>query len=778
MGGDLQLLAVLGQGGVGTVYRARSARGGREVALKVLTGSGTPAQRERLRREAEITAALDHPGIVRLLGHGDEEGTPYLIYELIEGRPLEGLLDQLGRAEAVRVVRDVAAALGYAHARGVVHRDVKPGNVLLERDGRVRVVDFGLGWAGELTRLTRTGALLGTPLYMSPEQVRDPRQVGPPSDVWSVGVILYQVLTGRRPFRGDSLQELLHQVALASPAPPRALDPAIPAALDRICLRALAPDPQQRYPDGSSLARELSAWLEEVGVVPPSRTRLPARPGPAPRPTSGRLVVTALGLLAVGLAAGLALLLRPRAPVAATPHASAAPPPTLIGSPSASPAPIALPESTGPAPGAHPLHPALVEADALMADGLLAAALRALERAPEDVARTWLLRGLAHRDLGDLPRALECLDHALRLGPDDGEALVQRGHLWSLLGQPARGLPDLRRASQVAPREHQSWHYLGLALMESDLPDEARAAFDRALELEPGFASTWVNRGSCRGRTRDFAGAVADYTQALALEPTHRGALEWRARCLLQLGRPAEALADLDRALALGAEGRDLRLDRATALERLGRQLEGLPDVERAVALAPDDLEALLRRGQVRGNAGDPAGSLEDVERYIAQAPPHADAFSARGVALDSLGRAPEAEAAYSRALELNPAHPTALNNRGLIRLASRRAEEALADFDALATNHPQLPQAHNNRATALLTLGRAAEALPAAQRALELMPDHLGALRNRGHARLGTGDRAGGLADLRAALTACAPTDPLRPTLIQELQRLGAAPR
>ncbi len=256
--GRLLLLGELGRGAMGVVHRAFDPALGREVALKVLL-AGNPA---RLEREGVVAAGLDHPGIVRVHRAGHLAGRPCLVYELVEGaRTLDEVLGSADLPAAAALLRDVARALGHAHARGVVHRDVKPGNVLVGSDGRPRVTDLGLAAAKELDRLTQTGEVLGTPLYMAPETLTGQRErVGPAADVWAVGVMLYERVTGQVPFSGDSLLTLSVQV-LEAPLPRPPAGAAAPAPLWAICERALAKDPDDRYPTGDALADDLDAYL-------------------------------------------------------------------------------------------------------------------------------------------------------------------------------------------------------------------------------------------------------------------------------------------------------------------------------------------------------------------------------------------------------------------------------------------------------------------------------------------------------------------------------------
>ena len=297
----------LGRGAAGAVYRAREVTTGREVALKLLLGERLDERRRtRFQREAELTAALDHPGIVKVHAAGEAGGQPWIAYELLPGRTLREVLPAAPRAERVALVRDVARALGHAHARGVIHRDVKPENVLVGQDGRARVADFGLAAARGLAPLTRSGAILGTPAWMAPEQAAARREeLGPPTDVWAVGVMLYAALTDELPFQGGTMLQLAAAIEQASPVWPRALDPTVPPALEAIVRRALARHPAERYPHGEALARDLDAWLSGTPVSRSGGSALRAATRRARRAWPLLLGAGALSL------AGAALLLAP-----------------------------------------------------------------------------------------------------------------------------------------------------------------------------------------------------------------------------------------------------------------------------------------------------------------------------------------------------------------------------------------------------------------------------------------------------------------------------------
>lgn len=255
---------LLGQGGFGTVFQAEDRQVGRPVALKLLSADAGGAALERFRREAELAAGLVHPGIVGVHAFGMLKGKACIVYELVRGART---LDDVTRTEPLRRrverVRDAARALAHAHGRGVVHRDIKCANILVDDQDRVRITDFGVGLDLAAERLTHTGAMVGTLSSMSPEQVSGQRELqGPPTDVWALGVLLYRVLCGRAPFDDASgTTALLGAILDAEPASPTSIDPRVPAALSRVCLRAMSKRPSDRHADGGAFADALDDWL-------------------------------------------------------------------------------------------------------------------------------------------------------------------------------------------------------------------------------------------------------------------------------------------------------------------------------------------------------------------------------------------------------------------------------------------------------------------------------------------------------------------------------------
>ena len=312
--GGYRLLGSLGRGGMGQVFRALDPNLGREVALKVMLTSGLTSS-DRFIREARLTAELDHPGVVRVHDAGVDEGHAYIVYELVEGaRTLDQVARLIGRGECCALIAQAARAVGAAHERGIVHRDLKPDNLLVDGGGRLRVLDFGVARGLNEERLTNTGQMLGTPMFMAPEQMIDGKHAGPPADVWALGVLLYQALTDQLPFQAATLTELL--VRVQNPVvPPRRLEASVDPGLEAVCLRALERDPARRFADGQAMAEALEDALAR------------------PRPRSGRRWLLALAAFAGSLAAAGLLLLNPGAET----ERSASSPPATSRSPTTAP---------------------------------------------------------------------------------------------------------------------------------------------------------------------------------------------------------------------------------------------------------------------------------------------------------------------------------------------------------------------------------------------------------------------------------------------------------
>ncbi len=272
--GRYRIEALLGTGAMGEVYRAHDPAIDRLVAIKVVrpelvAGSGGAQLLERFRREARAAGRRFHPNIVAIWDFGDDNGTPFLVMELVEGQSLDQLIKSSGplaQARSVAIITQVLSALGFAHASGIVHRDIKPSNVMVLAGDQVKVADFGIARL-EASEFTIVGDLLGTPAYMAPEQLSG-GPIDHRTDLFATGVILFEMLTGVKPFRGKSITEIISFMEKRGPEDIRALNPAVPEAMKRVIGKSVAFDPAQRYADAAAFSRAVAEAMPGVPGEP------------------------------------------------------------------------------------------------------------------------------------------------------------------------------------------------------------------------------------------------------------------------------------------------------------------------------------------------------------------------------------------------------------------------------------------------------------------------------------------------------------------------------
>ena len=311
--GRYRRIGPLGKGAMASVWLAEDTELGRRVAVKLLRPD---ADRERFRREARAVAALAHPNVCRLYDFGEAAGEgPFMVLEYLSGGSLDDRLRPgvpLPDEETERIARDVADGLAHAHANGLVHRDLKPGNILFDDEGRAKIADFGIVRMTETGAITETGTVLGTAQYISPEQTAG-ESAGPASDVYSFGVILFQMLTGRLPFESESVIDLVRRHRSEPPPPIGALRAGAPPGLAALALAALAKHPADRPPDGAALAAALAGESAATAILAPLADAEPTAVLRPPRPRARRsvrnvVIAAVIVLLLLGAGVGLALV--------------------------------------------------------------------------------------------------------------------------------------------------------------------------------------------------------------------------------------------------------------------------------------------------------------------------------------------------------------------------------------------------------------------------------------------------------------------------------------
>jgi serine/threonine-protein kinase len=279
--GRYQIVRVLGRGAMGLVYEGLDPRLDRQVAIKVIStaaladGDLRASYSARFIQEAQAVARLNHPHIVTLYDFGEENGVAYMVMELVRGEELAAYFDMsqdfhldFTLEDAVRMSCELLDALGYAHRNGVIHRDVKPANVMLSHDLRVKLTDFGVARMAAVNVDQLDADMVGTPSFMSPEQITG-QAVGPQSDLFAAGIILYQFLTNERPFRGSGVFAVQQKILYEQPVPPSVLNPLLSPAFDHIVMRALAKRPEERYPSAAAFRDDLRRALNGDSVTQP-----------------------------------------------------------------------------------------------------------------------------------------------------------------------------------------------------------------------------------------------------------------------------------------------------------------------------------------------------------------------------------------------------------------------------------------------------------------------------------------------------------------------------
>ena len=791
--GPYRLLGELGRGGSGVVWRAWDARHQREVALKVLT-SGSAEARERFAREAQALQRLQHPGLVPLLDSGVWEDRPYLVMTLVRGRPLVDATrsGELDVREAARVVRDAAQAVAHAHARGVLHRDLKPHNLLVDQQGQVKVLDFGVARLADAEGLTRTGHVVGSVAFMPPEQLDSRRgPVDARSDVWALGATLYAALCGASPFSGAPA---LVEAILSQPAaPPSTRRRGVPPALDAIALRCLEKDPRRRYAGAGELADDLHRFLNG------------ARPLALAAPSRARAGALALLLVSVGGAALTALALgRPGEPERATPHQAAAvdtagPAVAAILSraalvPAAGEAQDApfVRELLALGPDARPALVACVEAAAARfeaaADQLIFSVARP---APEEEAAGWdELRGLTEAlarerardpttsqppDVGDLLSAAQQRLVARTIGPaqeweEQGPPPPRLNASQLLVRAQSSVDPGLWRAARVAtaalaltrPPTHAQrqalWH-----LLSSDEDEERAVGTALALlELLGPEDHTWLERLEVVGRRCPQGGPwharveprLAPLLDALPAQPTAEQLVR-RGMRRMRRGDRQGAWEDQEQALKLDPDAWEAYSLRAT----LGMLLDGdvrtaLEDADRAVALRPEAAWLWGNRGVLRYRSGDLPGALDDLARALQRGHDSpAYVHLQMGLVQEAGEDLAAAEASFRRAVELRPRFAAPWRRLGELLEKRGASEEAEQAWTRVIANEPLRAAAFQARSRLRLRLGRAAEALADAERGVALEPEGAGMWLQLGVARDALGDKAGMQQAVRRAL-------------------------
>ncbi len=776
--GRYRLVERLGRGGMAEVYKGYQPSMDRYVAIKLM--HAYLAEDEdfvgRFRREAKAIAALRHPHIVQAYDFDIEDDVYYMVQEFVGGGTLKDRLraaneqqERLPIQETVRIMRALCDAIDYAHTQGCIHRDIKPDNIMFDADGRPVLTDFGISSIIGGTRFTATGAMIGTPAYMSPEQGKgdsnDQR-----SDIYSLGVVLYEMLTGQVPFDADTpFAVVLKHVNEALPMP-TSLNPSLDPAVERVILRALAKDPEDRYQTAGELADDL-----EQAVAEPEPWEWPAEPEPAATPPGPVSTIafeseTATPPPPVPEATSVSTHPPPGAGMPTVPETEAEAEPETprkrrkwlwFAIPTAALFLMACCILWGMAAQANKARQAGATRPATnqqKGDALVASLIQsgfetlgqdcegdadaaeelfgqALEQ-DENASRAYVGLAACAMCNGETSEAQENLESAIEIAPDDARPYFWRGRLWLYEEKGEQAYADLSRAIELDPTLAEAYFWRGMtASWPLENYDQALADFSKTIELQPAFSSAYLARGRVyMYHTEDPELALADLTKYVEMEPDKPEGYVERGEVYLEMSQDYDrAVSEFTEAIARDSEQAYYYQRRAAAYMQLQSWEEAIGDYASALSLGPS-ANLYLYRGMALYFAGRHREALEDLDQSIVLGePPYVGAaHHAKGWVYAALGQHQDAIAAYTDASEHDwdeYAWPFFEQTHWLIDRAIAYRElgqfdEAFADHNALIAQDDGYFRAYYERAVTFIAAGETAKAAEDLRQALELADD------------------------------------------------------
>ena len=707
------------------VYLAVDPALNRQVALKIIS-SDDQEMVERFQREAQAAAKLKHPNIAQVYEAGSVGNRHYFTMDYIDGHSLDRFISgdkRFGLDEFARVMMQTARALDYAHQQNIIHRDIKPGNIMIDRADKVYLTDFGL--AKQLTgldrSLTMTGTTIGTPEYMSPEQVMGMKdELDRRSDVFSLGATFYHCITNRTPFDGKEVYEVFSKIINYDPPPPGTVIRIIPKDLETICLKCLEKDKSRRYQTAKELADDIERYLNNEPIMATRSGYLSKLWRRARKNKAASLGIASAALIALAVVVGLVVSsgqarIRAKAKVVLDRAASVQ----------------TAEEKIRIAREALEIDQTFGEACQTIGYAYKAKAAegrynfnqyrelywdayknfsKAIEVSPT-LVYSYYERAVIMSDIFKRPKeAIADFEKVIQLDPDSYMGYFAKGNIAVDQKHNDEAIAYYTKVLELFPKHDSAYLNRGVAYLNkrdeaiklgsagTEYIDRAMTDLNAAVSLNQADAMAYFNRGILYGLKEDFDRAIADYTQAIQINPDFLSPYINRGNLYKQSGQTEKAFTDYNVALRIDPQSVEAHYNRADMFFIKGQTDEALADYNEAIRLDPTYIKAYYNRGNIHDTKGDTELAIRDFTTVIKLDPGYADAYFNRGILYGKQGKSDEAIADYSAVIKLKPDYVEAYVNRGIIYSSMGEIDKAMSDYERVIKINPGKAETYVNR--------------------------------------------------------------------------------
>ncbi|BBM82845.1 tetratricopeptide repeat protein [Candidatus Uabimicrobium amorphum] len=676
----------LGRGGMGIVYKAFDTKLKRTVALKVIL-HGEEKDIQRFERESSAMAQLDHHNIVKLYDFGISP-QPFFTMEYIEGFTLADLIKEkkVNPDFLLDLLIKVCDALAHAHKHKILHRDIKPSNIMITKNGEPKIMDFGLAkiFKSDEKRLSKTGDILGSVNYMPPEQLNG--KTTERSDIYSLGATMYEALTYRNVYQGDSTHDILFQLLQSDPIPPRRLNPTLSPYFEAICLKCIAKKEHKRYRGFKQLVRELKNFKAHKPILAKKYTSWNTFTNFVHR---HKVIVSAISFAFTVLVVSLVFAIKTERQTRQT-----------------------LDQTFETLEYVMRNHKFLREDKKL---GKMFAKIFSDNAKYVENEKWSLLKGYVLSMDAKEEKNIVFFDREIANNPNNSIAYVDRGNIYFNLGKHQKALHDYNEAIRIEDRNFFAYNSRGLYYSEFYQYGQALADYNKAISIEPNYYEVYINRGNLYHRQRKPQKAIEDFNKACMIEPENpvaharRGAVYastekyelahknfkraieldsqnfqpylLRGNLYTKTKEYTKAEADFEKAMLLAPKNLDVYLNRAVFYYLSKKYKKAEADFEKAMLLAPQKSDVYLMRGKIYGRLEQYKKAKADFERLVSLYPTTAS-YMHRGWVLHQLGQYKKAIADYNKVLSLDANHALAYYSRGGVYNKLGQYEKAIIDLD------------------------------------------------------------------------------------------------